>query len=212
MSKTLNARGVAAALVMTWTLFSVRHADAGQRSIAVHRGAWTGTATSYHNGGGNRGWSATATRPSGKTASANYNRSVSNGNITTTRSKTGFNGATRSETVSRTPGQGGTASYTGRDGRTYSAATTHYDNGDGNLGRATTLTGPSGRTASRTVSRSVSGDTTTVSRSAKGFNSATRSEVVTRTPGEGRSVTYTGRDGRTYTTGVRATATGGDPQ
>ena len=184
MPKTRNTAITAAALLLALSLtLATRQADAGQRWVAGRRGAWSGTVSSYRNGGGNRGWSATATRPNGKTASANYSRTVSNGTISSTRSVTGFNGATRSETRTRTPGQGSTASYTGRDGRTYSAATTHYNNGNGNLGRTTTLTGPNGRTATRTVSRSVSGSTTTVSRSATGFNGATRSGVVTKTAG-----------------------------
>lgn len=185
MSKIRNPGIAAAALLMAvlpLTLATGR-ADAGQRWLTARRGAWSGTASSHHDGGGNRGWSATATRPNGKTASASYSRGVGNGTISATRSVTGFNGATRSATRTRTPGQGGTASYTGRDGRTYSAATTHYDSGGGNRGRTTTLTGPDGRTATRTVSRSVNAGTTTVSRSAEGFNGATRSEAITKTAG-----------------------------
>jgi hypothetical protein len=211
MSKTLKP-GIAAAILLVALPLALAsgRADAGHRLLAGRRGAWTGTASSYHNGGGNRGGTVTATRPNGKTATASYSRSVSNGTISATHSVTGFNGATRSATSTRTPGEGSTVSYTGHDGRTYSAATTHYNNGGGNLGRTTTLTGPNGRTATRTVSQSVSGATTTISRSATGANGATRSEVVTKTPGEGRTATYTGRGGRTYTTA--AGAAGGDQQ
>ena len=44
MSKTLNTGAGAAALLMTWTLCTVREADAGQRWIAGRWGARTGTA------------------------------------------------------------------------------------------------------------------------------------------------------------------------
>jgi hypothetical protein len=84
---------------------------------------------------------------------------VSNGTVTNSHTTTGFNGTTTSSTVTRTPGQGGTASYTNRDGQTYSATTTPYNNGNGNFGRNTTNTGPAG-TTTRQVSQTNNGNGT----------------------------------------------------
>ena len=84
-------------------------------------GTWTHSASRYHNGGGNFGQTRSTTAPDGRTASTSFNRSVDGGVITDTRSQTGFGGATRSETLTRTPGQGGEATYTGRGGNTYTA-------------------------------------------------------------------------------------------
>lgn len=212
MPRTLTTNRIAVSLTVTALLsLAAAHADAAGRWGFARRGAWSRTTVSHHNGGGNRGHTTTLTRPNGKTATRTFNQSVSNGTITDSRSVTGFNGGTRSATVTRTPGQRGTATYTARGGRTYSAATTHYNDGNGNLGRTTTLTGPNGKTDTRTFNQSVSDGTITDARSVTGFNGATRSATVTRTPGQGRTVTYTGRDGQTYTTATsRQAAAQGD--
>jgi hypothetical protein len=224
MPKILTGNRVALTLTVAALLaLPAQQADAGGRWIA-RRGAWSRTtvtrtpgvgrtatytggggrtysaaSTHYNDGGGNFGRTTTLTGPGGKTATRTFNRSASNGTITDTRSATGFNGATRSETVTRTPGVGRTATYTGRAGQTYSAASTHYNDGGGNFGRTTTLTGLGGKTATRTFNRSASNGTITDTLSATGFNGATRSETVTRTPGQGRTVTYTGRNGGIHT-------------
>jgi len=123
MSKILKPGIAAAAVLMALPLaLASGRVDAGHRWLAGRRGAWTGTASSYHNGAGNRGGTVTATRPNGSTATASYSRSVSNGTISGTRSATGTNGATRSEVVTKTPGEGRTVTYTGRGGRTYTTA------------------------------------------------------------------------------------------
>jgi hypothetical protein len=200
MSRILTRNRIAASLaVIALLLLASLHADAAGRWAFARRGAWSRTTTSYHDGGGNRGHTTTLTRANGQTATRTFNRSVSNGTITDTRSVTTFNGATHSATVTRTPGQGHTTTYTGRNGRTYSAATTHYNDGNGDLGRTTTFTGPNGKTSTRTFNQTGSGGTVTDTHSTSGFNGARRSATVTRTAGQGHTVTYTGRDGRTYT-------------
>jgi hypothetical protein len=97
-------------------------------SHAVARGwafrGWGGrgysrSVTAYNNGGGNFGRTVTTTGPGGRTATSAFNRSVSNGTITDSRTFTGFNGDTASGTLTRTPGQGGTATWTGRGGQTW---------------------------------------------------------------------------------------------
>ena len=210
MPRNFSTSRVAVSLAVT-TLLSLAsvHADGAGRWAFARRGAWSRTTTSYHDGGGNRDRTTTLTRANGQTSTRTFNRSVSNGTITDTRSVTSFNGATRSATTTRTPGQGRTTTYTGRDGRTYSAATTHYNDGNGNLGRTTTYTGSNGKTSTRTLNRTVSGGTITDTRSVTAFNGTTRSATVTRTPGQAHSVTYTGRDGRTYSS---AAPRQGEPQ
>ncbi len=126
---------------------SPHHAQArGWRFRGSRGGVWSRTVTPYHYGGGNFGRTVTTTRPNGQTATSSFSRSVSNGTITDSRSFTGYNGATASGTLTRTPGAGGTATYTGPAGNTYSAATTPYNNGAGNFGRTTTYNGPAGTT------------------------------------------------------------------
>lgn len=124
MPRTLTTNRIAVSLTVTALLsLAAAHADAAGRWGFARRGAWSRTTVSHHNGGGNRGHTTTLTRPNGKTATRTFNQSVSNGTITDSRSVTGFNGATRSATVTRTPGQGRTVTHTGRDGQTYTTAT-----------------------------------------------------------------------------------------
>ena len=141
MEKGLATRRLVAALAAaTLTLFLAQHADAR----SWRRGGRT--VTLYNNGGGNVGRTVTRARPNGPTATSMFNRSVSNGTIIDSRSFTGFNGRTASGSLTRTPGEGASATYTGRGGQTYSGQTTPYNNGSGNFGRTTTTTGPAGTT------------------------------------------------------------------
>jgi hypothetical protein len=142
-------------------------------------GVWNRSVTHYSNGAGNFGRTVTATRPDGQTATSTINRSVSNGTVTDTRSYTGFNGKTSASTLTRTPGEGSTATYTGRNGQTYSATTTPYNNGNGNFGRTTTTTGPSGTT------------TRQFSQTNNGTGTYTDSRTVTHPNGQTYSNSYT---------------------
>jgi hypothetical protein len=99
-------------------LLPVQQAHAGRWGRSDRKAGWSRSVSVYRNGGGNFGRTTTITRPNGQTATRTFNRSVSNGTITDTHSATGFDGKTRSGTLTRTPGQGGTASYTGRNGQT----------------------------------------------------------------------------------------------
>jgi hypothetical protein len=49
---------------------------------------------------------------------------VNNGTITDSRTITGFNGATSTGTLTRTPGQGGTVTRTGPNGQTFTGTYT----------------------------------------------------------------------------------------
>jgi hypothetical protein len=79
--------------------------------------------THYNSGGGNFGGTATATRPNGQTATRTFSQRENNGTINDRRSPTGFNSRTTSSTVTRTPGQGVSATFTNRAGQTYNATT-----------------------------------------------------------------------------------------
>ena len=101
------------------------HADAARWVHRGPRGAnWTGAATHYNSGGGNFGRTATMTRPNGEVATKSYNRSDSDGTITSDRSITGGNGGSASRTVTRTPGEGGAVTATGPNGSSYSSSWT----------------------------------------------------------------------------------------
>jgi hypothetical protein len=114
-----NRHVVTGVIAATLIIFLAPQADARGRSLTGPRGGtWSRTVTPYHNGGGNFGRTITTTRPDGQTAASSFNRSVSNGTVTDTHNFTGFNGKTTSETLTRTPGQGGTATYTGPNGHT----------------------------------------------------------------------------------------------
>ena len=91
-----------------------------------------------------------------------------------------------------------TRSVTGRNGGTWTRSVSHYNNGGGDLGRSVTTTRPDGQSATRTFDRDVSGGTITDSRTVTGYNGGSASRTVTRTPGAGGSVTYTGPAGGTY--------------
>ena len=80
--------------------------------------SWSHTVNHANEGGGNVSRSTSTTRPNGRTATTDFNRSVSNGTITDTRTTTGFHGGTTSASMTRTPGEGGSYSYTGREGNT----------------------------------------------------------------------------------------------
>lgn len=106
MFKALVSRPIAAAIVAAaLVILPIQRAAAARSWTAVgrHGGVWSGTVSSYHNGGGNFGRTTTTTRPNGKTRTTTFNRSVSNGTITDSRTVTGYNGATRTATVTRTP-------------------------------------------------------------------------------------------------------------
>jgi hypothetical protein len=143
-------------------------------------GLWNRSVTHYNNGGGNFGRSVTTTRPDGQTATSTFNRTVSDGSITDTRRYTGFNGATSTGTLTRTPGQGGTAIFTGRNGQTYSATTKRYNSGNGNFGRTTTATGPRGTTTRQFGQTNNGNGTYTDSRTITEPNGQTYSNLYTR--------------------------------
>jgi hypothetical protein len=88
-------------------------------------GTWNRSVSHYNHGGGNVGRTATTTRPDGQTATRTFDRSVNGGTITDSRTVTGYNGGTASRTVTRTPGVGGSVTYTGPAGRTYSETYVH---------------------------------------------------------------------------------------
>jgi hypothetical protein len=93
------------------------HADARSWSFTgPPGGTWGRSVTRYNNGGGNFGRVATTTRPDGQTATRAFSRSTNNGTITDSRAFTGFNGASTHKSFTRTPGQGGTATYANRAG------------------------------------------------------------------------------------------------
>ncbi|HEY6452404.1 MAG TPA: hypothetical protein VIX87_07375 [Steroidobacteraceae bacterium] len=122
MSKHPMHRALAAPLVAA-TLIGLCAApvDARSWSFSGRFGrTYSHSATHYNHGGGNFGRTATTTGPNGASASSTFSRSVSGNTITDSRTVTGFNGASRSATLTRTPGAGGSATYTGRDGNSYS--------------------------------------------------------------------------------------------
>jgi hypothetical protein len=109
-------------LVTATAIIPLIGSNAEARSWTVggrYGGSWTRSVSAYHNGGGNFGRTVTTTRPDGRTATRSFSRSVQNGTITDTRTTTGFNGKMRSEMLTRTPGQGGTATYTGAAGHAH---------------------------------------------------------------------------------------------
>ena len=122
MIRRILARSMSAAVVFTsLTVMCAAQAQAGGWSYTGRGGrTYSRSYTHYNNGGGNLGRTVTATRPNGKTAASSFNRSVNNGVITDTHSVTGFNGRTATGTLTRTPGQGGTATRTGPAGNTRS--------------------------------------------------------------------------------------------
>src|SRR5262249_12475057 len=141
-------------------VFTAQHAEARSWSVTGRGGrTYSRTITPYTNGDGNFGRTITATRPNGQTATRSFNRSVSDGTITDSRTITGFHGQTASSALSRTPGQGRTATYTDPGGQTYTRSVTHSTNGDGNFGRTLTTNGPAG-TTTRTFSQTNNGDGT----------------------------------------------------
>lgn len=147
MNERTARRAPVAILAAAVSCLLAHPADARSWSATGPRGGtWNRTVSPFSNGGGNFGRTVTTTRPNGATATSNFSRSVSNGTITDMKTVTGFNGATRSGTLTRTPGEGRTATYTGPGGQTYSAATTRFANGDGNFGRTRTVSGPLGTT------------------------------------------------------------------
>jgi hypothetical protein len=89
--------------------------------------------------------------------------------------------------------------YTGRAGSTYSRTFTPYNNGGGNFGRTIIATRPNGQTSTSTFNRSVSGGTITDSRTMTGFNGMTSTGTLTRTPGQGGTLTRTGPNGQSFT-------------
>jgi|HubBroStandDraft_2_1064218.scaffolds.fasta_scaffold315922_2 hypothetical protein len=101
MSRGFATRRVAASLGAAALAILVAH-PALARSVSVTgpRGG-TRSVTTFNHGGGNFGRTVTRTRPDGQTATSSFNRSVNNGTITDSRSVTGFNGRTASETVTR---------------------------------------------------------------------------------------------------------------
>jgi hypothetical protein len=122
MTQRVLTRTLAAAAVLaTFTLFLATQAQAGGWSYTGRGGrTYSRSYTHYNNAGGNVGRTVTTTRPNGKTATSSFSRSVNNGVITDTHTYTGFNGRTATGTLTRTPGEGGTATHTGRAGNTRS--------------------------------------------------------------------------------------------
>lgn len=157
----------------------VPHADARGWGFGG-RGGFSGSVTRYNYGGGNFGRTVTATRPDGQTASRTFNRSVNNGVVTDSRSVTGFNGATATGTLTRTPGQGWSANYTGRGGQSWSASRSPYNDGNGNFGRTTTTTGPAGTTTRQLNQTNNGNGTFTDSRTVTAPNGQTYSNSYTR--------------------------------
>lgn len=206
LSGRLLATGLAATAL---SVLLVHGADARTWSFSGRHGG-SRTVTTYHNGGGNYGRTATTTRPDGQTRTSTFNQSVNNGTITDSRSISGFNGQTRSSTVTRTPGEGATGSYTGRNGKTYTGTTTPYNNGNGNFGRTTTVTGPNGGTATRQFGQTNNGNGTfTDTRTTTLPNGQTRTSSFTR-PGWGPAPAPAWRGGPCcYGSGVAAGAIAG---
>jgi hypothetical protein len=150
---------LAASLGAVVLLLLAGQANAGPLFLhGLIRGLRSRSSSHYNNGGGNYGGTVTTTRPDGQTAIGTFNRTDNNGTITTNRDYTGFGGRTASETVTHTPGEGGTATYTGRHGNTYTAARRPYANGNGNFGRTTKFTGPNGGTRTQQFSQTNDGN------------------------------------------------------
>ena len=127
MSKNIAGRATAmCAVIAIAALISSADAEARSRTVTGRGGGtWTRTVTPYNNGGGNFGRTITTARPDGASASRSFDRSISNGTITDSRTTTGFNGAMSSTTLTRTPGEGGSLTHTGRGGQTYTRSVTH---------------------------------------------------------------------------------------
>ena len=110
----------------------------------------------------------TATGPYGATYSDQ--RNVGNGEYSNTRTATKPNGATYTD--QRTAGNGessNTRTFTGANGRTVSSSTTRYPGGS-----STTVTGPNGKTATRTVTGRGTGDATITRSGPRGTRTKTR--------------------------------------
>lgn len=120
MIRRILVRTMSAAVVLTGlTVLCATQAQAGGWSYMGRGGrTYSRSYTHYNNGGGNLGRTVTATRPNGKTATSSFNRSVTNGVISDTHTVTGFKGHTATNTLTRTPGQGGTVTHTGTAGNT----------------------------------------------------------------------------------------------
>ena len=115
-------RAICAALIGAAVLLTASSANARHTTITGPNGGVYGRSVNhYNNGGGNLGRTVSATRPNGQTATKSFNRSVSNGTITDTKTVTGFNGKTGTATMTRTPGEGGTITGTGPNGGTYNS-------------------------------------------------------------------------------------------
>lgn len=182
MIKSIYRRHLATALIATVAVTVVTpRADARGWSFTGRFGRTFGrTVTPYNYGGGNFGRSITATRPDGRTATSTFNRSVSNGTISDSRTITGFNGATSTGTFTRTPGQGWTATRTGPGDQARSASASHYNNGDGNAGRTATFSGPAGTTTRESTQTNNGNGTYTDSRTITGPNGQSVTNSFTR--------------------------------
>ncbi len=96
-------------------------------------------------------YNSTATGFNGKTATVNSNSSTNpDGSISTSGSRTGFNGQTQTFAATTVPGSSTTGTITGAKGQTASFTSTPVKDSDG-LGHNTAITGPNGQTATRDV-------------------------------------------------------------
>ena len=127
MASERMVRGVATSAVLCTGLLLSTHADAGRVSTirGPSGGTWTRSTSHDNDGGGNGGRTATTTRPDGQTASSSASRSVNDGTISTDRAVTGYGGQTATRTMTRTPGQGGSATTVGPNGGTATSSWSH---------------------------------------------------------------------------------------
>lgn len=110
----------------------------------------------------------TATGPHGATYTDS--RSAGNGTYTNTRTATRANGATYTDQRTTSDGQTtNTRTYTGATGRTASSTTTRSPGES-----STTVTGPNGKTATRTVTGKGTGDATVTRTGPRGTRTHTR--------------------------------------
>ena len=136
-----------------------------QTAYGVHGGVYTDQ-RAFANGQ----YSNTRTATGTQGATYSDERNVGNGQYSNTRTVTKPNGATYTDQHTAGKGQSSnTRTFTGANGRTASSSTTRYPGGS-----STTVTGPNGTTATRTVTGRGTGDATITRSGPHGTRTKTR--------------------------------------